>query len=108
MSKPPLSIDKDLLQIHREAEQLNSLVSMLADEPAGVRDVWHWQWDDLMERFQRLCQLHQQGMMPQALEGEFLTVSRILADGRELIKALGCEVPPEIYDLSLTDAQSAS
>jgi len=47
-------------------------------------------------------------MMPQALEGEFLTVSRILADGRELIKALGCEVPPEIYDLSLTDAQSAS
>jgi hypothetical protein len=106
MFKRPLSIDEDLLQIHIEAEQLNWLVGMLAKEPAGVRDVWHWQWDGLMERFQRLCQLHQQGLMPEALEGEFLTVSRMLADSRELIEALGCEVPPEIHDLSRTDAQS--
>jgi hypothetical protein len=108
MFKQPVSIDDDLLQIRLEAEQLQRLVGMLVDEPAGVRDVWHWQWDDLLERFQRLCQLHQQGLMPEALAGEFLTVSRMLADGRDLIEALGCEVPPEIHNLSLIDAQSAS
>lgn len=108
MSKPPLSIDVDLLQIHREAEQLHLLVSMLANEPAGVRDVWHWQWDGLMERVQRLCRLHQQGLIPETLEDEFLTVSRMLTESRELIEALGCEVPPEIRELSLTDTQPAS
>jgi hypothetical protein len=106
MVKPHASIDEDLLNIHLEAEQLQWLVGMLADEPAGVRDVWHWQWDGLMERFQRLCHLHQQGLIPEALEDEFLTVSRMLADSRELIEALGCRVPPEIHDLSHTDAQS--
>jgi len=108
MSNPPESINEDLLKIHSEAEQLHWLVGMLANEPSGVRDVWHWQWDNLMERFQRLSHLHQQGLIPEALEGEFLTVSRMLADGRKLIEALGCQVPPEINDLSLADAQPAS
>jgi hypothetical protein len=108
MYKRPASIDEDLLQIRLEAEQLQGLVGMLVDEPAGVRDIWHWQWDGLMERFQRLCRLHQQGLIPDALEVEFLAVSRMLADGRELIEALGCNVPPEIHDLSFIDAPSTS
>jgi hypothetical protein len=102
-----MSLDKDLLQIRSEAEQLRGLVIMLADEPAGVRDVWHWQWDDLMGRFQRLCQLRQQGLMPAGLEGEFQTVSRLLADSRKLVEALGCEVPPEIDNPSLVDVPPA-
>lgn len=104
MFKQHLSIDDDLRQLRSEAEQLQSLVSMLAEEPAEVRDVWHWQWDDLLDRVQFLCQLHRQGLMSETQQGEFLAVSRMLADGRTLIEALGCEVPPEISDLAFADA----
>lgn len=68
-----------------------------------VRDVWHWRWNDLLERVQHLSELHQQGLMSEPEHDEFVTVLRMLVDGRAFIEALGCEAPPEVCELSHID-----
>jgi hypothetical protein len=89
-------IDSELRHIRLEVEQLRLLVGMIADEPAGVRDVWHWQWHALMERLQVLHQQHCNGMLSERQANEFLAISRRLALERTLVEELGCHVPPEI------------
>ncbi len=96
MYQRPTTIDNDLRRIRLEANQLQVLVSMLADEPAEVRDVWHWQWDRLLSRVESLRQHHQDGHMSKEQEREFLELSRLLHRNRTLVEALGCQFPPEL------------
>ena len=99
-----ITIDDDLRRIRLETNQLRVLVSMLADEPPEVRDVWHWQWDRLLTRVEDLCLQHQDGHMSPEQEREFLDLSRLLNSKRMLVEALGCEFPPvlgQAADLSV-------
>jgi len=72
------------------------LVDMLTDEPAEVRDVWHWQWDQLMACVESLSRQHREGRMTVVQEREFAELSRLLQSNRKLVEALGCQIPPEI------------
>lgn len=94
------TIDRDLRRIRLEVDQLRLLVGMIADEPAEVRDVWHWQWHGLMERFEALHQQHRDGLLSERQVREFVALSRRLALDHQLVEALGCHVPPEIGQLA--------
>ncbi len=90
------SIDDILDQIRCEADQLPNLIVMLEDEPPEVRDVWHWRWEGIIERVESLRQEHRAGVMSAAQEQEFLAISRLLAECRASIEALGCRIPLEL------------
>ncbi len=94
MYERPTTVDDDLRRIRLETNQLRVLVSMLADEPPEVRDVWHWQWDRLLNRVEALCLQHQDGHLSPEQEREFLELSRLLTSNRALVEALGCQFPP--------------
>jgi hypothetical protein len=94
------SIDNILRQIRRELCQLPYLVTLLADEPVEVHDVWHWRWESLIESIERLCQQHREGSLSGDQEREFLAVTKLLADGRAAIESLGCRLPLEIDQLA--------
>lgn len=87
------SIQDDLRRIRSDIEELQGLVSLLAEEPAEVRDIWHWQWDSLMARVDVLCQQRREGLFTQEQEEEFAAVSRLITESRTLIEQLGCRVP---------------
>ena len=96
MFDPPSSIDDDLRRLRLETNQLQILVRMLADEPPEVRDVWHWQWDGLMERVEVLHRQHRDGQMSEAQAQEFLSLSQFLNRNHTLVEAMGCRIPPDI------------
>jgi hypothetical protein len=90
------AIDEELRTIRSEVEELHGLVNMLTDEPAEVRDVWHWRWDGVMGRVDVLWQQYRGGQMTAEQSREFLRVSRMLTDGHIWIEALGCQIPLEL------------
>lgn len=87
------SIDEFLQRVRMELEQLPRLVAILDSEPADVRDLWHWQWEEILERMVSIGQNRQQGLLSAAQQEESLVVWRQLADSRHLVEALGCSLP---------------
>jgi hypothetical protein len=90
------AIDNILRQIRRELDQLPYLITMLVDEPAEVKDVWHWQWDNLMESTEHLCELQSGGVLNEAQAHEFSTITQLLVKNRPWIEHLGCRLPRQI------------
>ncbi len=89
------TIHDDLRRIRSDMEELQGLVSLLADEPAEVRDIWHWQCDSLMAWVDVLCKQRRDGLFTQEQEEEFAVVSRLITDSRTLLEQLGCRIPIE-------------
>ena len=94
------SIDNDLRRLRLETDQLGVLISMLSEEPAEVRDVWHWQWQRLMQRVEGLHRQRRDGHMSDLQARELLELSRLLQHNRGFVEALGCQLPTEVIEVT--------
>ncbi len=90
------TIDEMLHRVRTETDDLPTVVRMLRDEPAEVRDVWHWQWDSLMSTMSTLHQQRLAGRMSDVQERDFLALSLLLSQERTWLEALGCSMPDGI------------
>jgi hypothetical protein len=90
-----IEIDVYLRRLQREVTQLPDLASMLAEEPPDVRDVWHWQWDELIRQLNALCEQHRLKLMSMAQEREFAELIRQLDGAQPALELLGLCLPED-------------
>ncbi|MGA7673116.1 MAG: hypothetical protein WBW04_22055 [Nitrolancea sp.] len=90
------SLEEALSRIRSEIDQLPDVVAMIADEPLQVRDLWHWQVENLLERVRVLSQQGRAGQMSEEQQREYSAMVRQLDGARTWIEALGWTVPSEL------------
>ena len=88
-----IEIDVYLRRLRLEVAQLPVLASLIADEPPDVRDVWHWQWDQLMGYLAVLCEHRRANLLSAAQEREFADLVEQLDSARSALRSLGLRVP---------------
>ncbi|HEX3721828.1 MAG TPA: hypothetical protein VHV31_03505 [Nitrolancea sp.] len=93
MGSHTADIDVYLHRLRIEVTELPALASMIADEPPDVRDVWHWQWDELLADLTRLCEGRAPTGMSTAQEREFMDLMGQLSAARPALEVLGLCVP---------------
>jgi len=90
-----VNIDALLRRLRYEVIELPMLTSMIAEEPPDVRDLWHWQWDDLIGQLNSLCEQRRLQLMTAEQEQAFDDMLRQLEVVRPDIEALGVCVPED-------------
>lgn len=105
-----ITIDVYLRRLRLEVTQLPVLASMIAEEPPDVRDVWHWQWDELMHQLTALCEQCRLHRLTADQERQFLELTGQLEAAKPALQALGLCIPeeagPRFATVELTPGES--
>lgn len=94
MRKQARSIDICLRQFTAEARYLPRLAEIWADEPAGNRDVWYWQWRRQIETLDELRDAFAAGGMTDQQRASYQSLVRELSQIRPVLLKLGLPLPP--------------
>lgn len=92
------SIDVCLQEFTAEARYLPRLAEIWAEEPAGNRDVWYWQWCRQIETLDDLRDAFAGGGMTDQQRASYRSLVRELSQVRPVLLRLGLPLPPAGLD----------